>query len=144
MKKILLLMTVGLATAFSPATAGDIQQLTINGQTVEKTVSRITFDGDNVVLHFLDNTSQVEDMDAVVLGFDYNTTSIYSFEGEVKGKLNLGGLPEGTVVTIYDAKGRTVATTTARQAKTVLSTAKLNSGVYMIKAGDKAVKFVKK
>lgn len=127
------------------AKAESKQTLTINGQTVESVVTRITFEGDNVVLHFKGGESQTADMDAVVLGFEYSpTTSISVLRGTVDNYLNLAGLDEGTVVSIYDAQGKLVRTTTVREAKAVLSVSTLRSGVYVLKAGRRIVKFNKK
>ena len=121
------------------------QTLTINGQTVESVVTRITFDGDNVVLHFKGGDSQTAEMDAVVLGIEYSpTTSISVLRGTVDNYLNLAGLDEGAVVSIYDAQGKLITTTTAREAKAVLSVSTLRSGVYVLKAGRQVVKFIKK
>ena len=144
MRKILSVAAL-LLMAVSQAKAEGKQQLTINGQTVENVVTRITFEGDNVVLHFKGGDSQTADMDAVVLGFDYSpTTTVSVLRGTVDKFLNLSGVDDGTVVTIYDAQGKLVTTTTAREAKAVLSVSTLRSGVYMLKAGRQAVKFIKK
>lgn len=145
MRKILSLVVVLLLTAVSLAKAGNKQQLTINGQTVQNVVTRITFEGDNVVLYFIDSQSQTVDMDAVVLGFNYSpTTSISVLRGTVDNSLNLEGLDEDTMVSVYDAQGKLVATDTAREAKAVLSVSTLKSGVYVLKAGRQVVKFIKK
>lgn len=145
MRKILSVVAVFLLTTVSLAKAENKQQLTINGQTVEGVVSRITFEGDNVVLHFKGGDSQTADMDAVILGFEYSpTTSISVLRGTVDNTLNLSGLDEGTVVCIYDAQGKLVTTTTVREAKAVLSVSTFKSGVYVLKAGRQVVKFIKK
>ena len=145
MKRILGTAVACLLLSVSLAYAEAKQKLTINGQTVEQTVTRITFDGDNVVLHFTGDATQTEDMEAVVLGFDYSpTTAISVLRGTVDNSLSLSGVDDGTVVTIYDAQGKTVATTTAREAKAVLSVSTLKSGVYILKAGRQVVKFIKK
>lgn len=145
MRKILAIVAVCLLTTASLARAENRQQLSINGQAVESVVTRITFEGDNVVLHFVGGDSQTVDMDAVVLGFEYSTTvSISAFRGTVDNYLNLSGVDDGTVVSIYDAQGKVVAATTAREAKAVLSVSTLRSGVYVLKAGHQVVKFTKK
>jgi len=145
MRKILSVAAVLLLMSVSFAKAESKQTLTINGQTVESVVTRITFEGDNVVLHFKGGDSQTADMDAVVLGFEYSpTTSISVLRGTVDNYLNLAGLDEGTVVSIYDAQGKLVRTTTVREAKAVLSVSTLRSGVYVLKAGRRIVKFNKK
>ena len=136
---MLLLLSVSLAKAELQ------QQLTINGQTVESIVTRITFEGDNVVLHFKDGDSQTADMDAVVLGFVYSpTTSIGALRGTDDNYLDLAGLDEGTVVSIYDPQGKLITTTTAREAKTLLASSSLKNGVYVLKAGPKTVKVMKR
>lgn len=75
--------------------AGNKQTVTIEGQVIEKTISEITFDGDNVVLHYADNTSATEDMSLVTLSFSYTTTGISQVEGikkALQGKVyNLQG-----------------------------------------------------
>ncbi|MCR4810167.1 MAG: T9SS type A sorting domain-containing protein [Prevotella sp.] len=145
MRKILAIVAVCLFATASLVKAENKQQLTINGQAVESVVSRITFDGDNVVLHFVGGDSQTVEMDAVVLGFEYSTVvSINALRGTVDNFLNLQGIDEGTVVSVYDAQGKLVATTTAHEAKAVLSVSTPKSGVYMLKAGRQAVKFIKK
>ena len=91
-KAYLLLLTGMLSTAVF---AGNKQTVTIDGQVIEKTISEITFDGDNVVLHYADNTSATEDMSRVTLSFSYTTTGISQVEGikkALQGKVyNLQG-----------------------------------------------------
>ena len=50
-----LLMSLG-------ALADDVQTVTIGGTTVNKTVTQITFSGDDVILHFSDNSTQTADI----------------------------------------------------------------------------------
>ena len=52
------------------------QTVKINGETIDKTVSKITFDGDNVVLTFADQTSQTADMEQVSISFFYQTNGV--------------------------------------------------------------------
>ena len=79
MKKAYLLL---LAAMLSTATFADSKQtVKIDGLLIEKTVSEITFDGDNVVLQYADNTSDQADMSLVTLSFTYQTTGISQIEG---------------------------------------------------------------
>ena len=75
--------------------AGSKQTVKIDGLLIEKTVSEITFDGDNVVLQYADNTSDQADMSLVTLSFTYQTTGISQIEGikqALQGKVyNLQG-----------------------------------------------------
>lgn len=93
MKKAYLLLLAGMLS--TAVFAGNKQTVTIDGQVIEKTISEITFDGDNVVLHYADNTSATEDMSLVTLSFSYTTTGISQVEGikkALQGKVyNLQG-----------------------------------------------------
>lgn len=93
MKKAYLLLLAGM---LSTAVFADSKQtVKIDGQLIEKTVSEITFDGDNVVLQYADNTSDQADMSLVTLSFTYQTTGISQVEGikqALQGKVyNLQG-----------------------------------------------------
>ena len=93
MKKAYLLLLAGMLS--TAVFAGNKQTVTIEGQVIEKTISEITFDGDNVVLHYADNTSDQADMSLVTLSFSYTTTGISQVEGikkALQGKVyNLQG-----------------------------------------------------
>ena len=93
MKKAYLLLLAGM---LSTAVLADSKQtVKIDGQVIEKTISEITFDGDNVVLHYADNSSDQADMSLVTLSFSYTTTGISQVEGikkALQGKVyNLQG-----------------------------------------------------
>ena len=79
MKKAYLLLLAGMLS--TAVFADNKQTVTIDGQVIEQTISEITFDGDNVVLHYADNTSAPEDMSLVTLSFSYTTTGISQVEG---------------------------------------------------------------
>lgn len=93
MKKAYLLLLAGMLS--TAVFAGSKQTVKIDGLVIEKTVSEITFDGDNVVLQYADNTSDIEDMSLVTLSFTYQTTGISQVEGikkALRGKVyNLQG-----------------------------------------------------
>ena len=93
MKKAYLLLLAGMLS--TAVFAGSKQTVKIDGQLIEKTVSEITFDGDNVVLQYADNTSEQADMSLVTLSFTYQTTGISQIEGikqALRGKVyNLQG-----------------------------------------------------
>ena len=93
MKKAYLLLLAGMLS--TAVFAGNKQTVTIGGQVIEKTISEITFDGDNVVLYYADNSSDQADMSLVTLSFTYQTTGISQVEGikqALQGKVyNLQG-----------------------------------------------------
>lgn len=93
MKKAYLLLLAGMLS--TAVFAGNKQTVKIGGQVIEKTISEITFDGDNVVLHYADDSSDQADMSLVTLSFSYTTTGISQVEGikkALQGKVyNLQG-----------------------------------------------------
>lgn len=110
MKKAYLLLLAGMLS--TAVFAGNKQTVKIDGQLIEKTVSEITFDGDNVVLQYSDNTSDIGgDMSLVTLSFTYQTTGIsqvedikkalrgkvYNLQGQYVGS-SLQGLSKGVYI----------------------------------------------
>lgn len=109
MKKAYLLLLAGMLS--TAVFAGSKQTVKIDGQVIEKTVSEITFDGDNVVLQYSDNTSDQADMSLVTLSFTYQTTGIsqvedikkalqgkfYNLQGQCVGS-SLQGLSKGVYI----------------------------------------------
>lgn len=115
MKKAYLLLLAGMLS--TAVFAGSKQTVKIDGLLIEKTVSEITFDGDNVVLQYSDNTSDQADMSLVTLSFTYQTTGIsqvedikkalrgkvYNLQGQYVGS-SLQGLSKG----VYMINGKKV------------------------------------
>ena len=125
MKKLFLLTTIVLSIgAFAFADDVTKQAVTINGSEVNKTVQTITFSGDNINLQFTDGTSQIVDLEKLVIAFYEDPTAItvssVSENGETKK--------------IYDINGRQVRSTLDA----------LPQGVYIVKSANKSVKFIKK
>lgn len=144
MKKLLFLFSAALLMLASPIKAETTQTLIINGEPVEKIVTKITFNGDHAVLTFSDATEISEDMGNIILRFSSSPTSIkdittFQMNKAVDGELNIEGLPAGTQVVIFDASGKQLMATMATQ----INVSSLKSGVYVLKAGNQIVKFVK-
>lgn len=72
------------------------QAVIINGTEIDKFVSNLTFNGNNVTLQFDDNTSLTEDMSKVSISLSYENTTgitnITSMDNSGKSKVyNLNG-----------------------------------------------------
>lgn len=115
MKKAYLLFLAGMLS--TAVFAGSKQMVKIDGQVIDKTVTEITFDGDNIVLQYSDNTSDQADMLLVTLSFTYQTTGISQVEGikqALQGKVyNLQGQcvgksPKGLSKGVYIINGKKV------------------------------------
>jgi methionine-rich copper-binding protein CopC len=145
MKKLKLIIMLCLLTFVMSAQAGNVQTLTINGEKVEKLVTRITFEGDEAVLTFSDQTMQKSDMESVKLSFTpEDLTAIGFIKNAVNKSFSIEGLEPGTEILIYNAEGKLVIKGCASENLTVLKTASLKKGVYLMKAGRQVVKFVKR
>ena len=145
MKKLLFLFSATLLMLASPIKAVTTQTLIINGEPVEKVVTKITFNGDLAVLTFSDATEISEDMGNVILRFSSSPTSIKNVEAfqlnnVVGDNLDINGLAEGTKVVIYDTSGKDVITTNGSN----INVSGLKPGMYILKAGNQVVKFIKK
>ena len=151
MKKRLFISLLFFIYLAVPSWAQTQQTVTINGQTVEKTVVQITFDKDQVVLHFNDGLTQTADMDDVSIAFSpKDAESISSlqdnafiFHGVVNGQLTIGNLQEGTHLTIFNANGQRMMSALSTGGTTTLQVSQLPVGTYILRAGTQIVKFQK-
>lgn len=117
--------------------------VTINGDKLESQVVKITFTGELAVLHFADGNSMTTDMTELVIDFTASQeTAIQVLKTPVGNQLLIEGLAVGTPVTIYDAQGKVVLRT--QTSATSLPVQSLRSGVYLLKANNQIVKFVKR
>ncbi len=146
MKKLILTLFLCLsATLYVNAQ----QEIIINGQPVEKTVVQLTFSGDNVILHFNDDSTQTTDMgDVTIRLFDDGTTDIrqlqtFRLKQPVDGRLVIEGLAAGVPVFIYDTTGKMILRTIATEGMTILDISSLKRGIYLIKTGKQIIKFIK-
>ncbi len=147
MKKIVTLL-LSLFLTVGTAFADNSQVVIINGQKVEKVATKITFSGDNATVSFSDGSSQTADMAQVVIYLNVTTdirkVETFSFNGLIGDVLTLSNVAEGTTVTIYDATGKVLQQVKATDTTLSLNTASLKNGVYVLKAGNQIVKFLKK
>ena len=145
MKKLLLLFSAIMLMLVSPVKAGTTQTLIINGEVVEKVVTKITFEGDLAVLTFADETFISEDMGNVIMQFTASPTSIKNVEAfklnkAVGDNLEINGLVEGTQFQVFDASGKQVIVTY----DSTINVSSLMPGMYILKAGNQIIKFAKK
>lgn len=147
MRKKIIAVSIALMSLCGIANADVVQTLTINGQKVEKVVSQLTFSGDNVVLHFADSEESYA-LEDVVIDFSGTTSidkvSAFKLNGFVDGNLDISGLSAGTVVSIFDVSGKKLASVKTSSGSAHIDLGGLNAGVYILKAGNQIVKFVKR
>lgn len=148
MKKFFIACLSALMSMGITATAAGSHILMINGEPVEKTVTKIHFEGDNVVLHFGEDTES-HDMNVVSFSFS-NTTGVtdaqmFTFNGYISGNtVIVSGVAPGTTVSVYSISGVMVASAdTNSDGEVTLDVNHLDAGVYVLVAGKNVVKFVK-
>ncbi len=115
MRKRLILVVLSLVMTLA-VMADTKQTVKIDGTAVDKTVTKMTFNGDNVVLTFSDNSTQTEDMELVTIDFFYSGTGITNAKAdETKDKrvFNLNGQYmgrglEGRAKGVYVVEGKKV------------------------------------
>ena len=110
MKKTYLVLLAGMLSTV--AYADNKQTVKIDGNVIDKVVTEITFEGDDVVLNYADNTSETKDMSLVAFSFTYGETAgvhhvenakktwngkIYNLNGQLVGT-STEGLPKGVYV----------------------------------------------
>ena len=115
MKKYLFLLACMLTTAVY---ADNRQTVKVDGQVIDKTITEITFEGDNVTLNYTDNTSDTMDMSLVSLSFVYGESAgigqveqlqkalqgkVYNLNGQLVGN-SVEGLSKG----VYIVNGKKV------------------------------------
>ena len=148
-KKTLLSMLLTLLICLQ-AKADSGQTIVINGTAVEKTLTQITFNGDQVVLKFSDNSSQTTDMANVTITFSASESSgigsiaAYQLPEQVGNMLNIANIAEGTIIQIFNASGMPVQKSKAGKVKTAIDITSLKKGIYVLRAGSQVVKFMKK
>lgn len=141
----ILVLLLFVTSAFAEST----QTITINGETVEQVATRLTFNGDKVIITYSNGENSGEvDMESVVIAFTTSTgigaISTYQFNGIVDGTLNIGNIADGTPIVVYNTSGSIVASMKSSGNSAQIDINGQPSGIYLLKAGKQVVKFVKR
>lgn len=140
------------AACFFAGQAANVARVTVNGEPVAKVVTAITFDGDQMRIHFGDSDSMDADMGDVLLAFaedgmsaiDAANLSAFSYDGIVGDLLTVSGLAENTILSVFDVSGKTLFGPVAAEGRMEINVAAFPAGVYMLRAGNEIVKFTKR
>lgn len=97
------------------------QTVIINGTEIDKFVSNLTFNGNNVTLQFDDNTSLTEDMSKVSISLSYENTT---------GITNITSMDNSGMSKVYNLNGQYMG----KDANA------LNKGVYIINGKKTVIK----
>lgn len=150
----LFLSLITVAAGITTLTAAKVAQVTINGSPVQKAVASVCFNGDKLTIQFDDATSAEADMNDVSLSFieggpstsvgSIGNLSIFTYEGIIGETLSVSGIQGNTNLTIYDLNGKTMIGPLPSAERMEINVSGLTPGVYVLRAGNDVVKFVKR
>ena len=155
MKKLRhLIMGLSLLVCGS-ALADDYAYLTISQNNNEtsyavSSISKITFDASDMVLHLSDGNEAKLPLSGLSKMFFSNEASAIATVGAASRQITMKNgvlrvtAPKGSVVTVYDMSGKMVRTQTAQEAETEVNLNGVVNGVYIVKVGSEAKKVLKK
>ena len=130
--------------------------LTINGEVVEKDPVTITFDYDgvvgNVIVEFTDGTKVNCNMNRLeilpngataIRNIEGGSEGFFMIKGIVRDELRVDGARPGSDVMVYSAGGTMLMKDRTDSSQYVINVSSLQRGVYLLRIGKQAVKFVK-
>ena len=151
MRKFVLALTMMAATT---AMADNYSYLTVTTNDGEASyeisnISRITFDASNMILwNGDDKLGELPLTSLDKMSFTGDDTGIGKLMAVKKPRIQNGVLrveaPEGTRITLYNIKGEMVREVTASSQETEINLSGYRKGVYIVKVGSTAQKFMNK
>lgn len=123
--------------------------ISINGMMADRTVTEVSFDNDNVVLHWNDNTSTSNKMAQTMANLaaddnsDVDKWRITSISGIYQDHITIDGVEPGTRLSIYDVQGDMLINDKAITSSCVMNISKLNTGIYILKTNEEVIRFIK-
>ena len=150
MKKLLLFMTMLLAVNSSWAEG----VFKVNGEYIKKTPTLITMDYSqigNILVQFSDSSVVSYNMNLVEFYSDEAASvqhtmkdgAFFHIKGHVRDVLQLEGVTPGEEIGIYAANGAQKYLGKSNGKNTSVDVSRLGRGVYILRVGRQAVKFIK-
>ena len=155
MKTMRTILAAMLLTFCGTAFADDYAYLTIaqnSGETNYEisAINKITFDETNMILNLTDGTHQKLPLaNLSKMFFTSDPTGISTAAAEKSNFSLRDGMlyvdsEQADTITIYDMNGKAIRTVSAQEAQKGVSVSGLVKGVYLVKAGSQAKKFMNK
>ena len=135
--------------SFVSAFAGTNDNMILfNGTKPWRTVVMVSFDKDDIVLHWSDNTTMNDNMARLMLDLasteGIDAARIQCVNGIYNDVVRLNGLIPNSTLSIYDICGIKQFETYVADSAMKLDLSQLNTGVYLLKNKNMVVRFVKK
>lgn len=150
MRKFLSLL-VALLTVFNSQAAGVIK---VNGEEIKKTPTLITLDYSKagyIQVQFSDSSVVSYNMNLVefcpnevnAIQNTMNEGTFFHIKGHVRDVLHLEGITSGAEIAVYSANGEQKYLGKSNGENMSVDVSRLSRGVYVLRVGRQAVKFIK-
>lgn len=145
-----IILTICLVVlSFVSAFAGTNNNMILfNGTKPWRTVVMVSYDKDDIVLHWSDNTTMSNDMARLMLELasteGINEARIQCVNGIYNDVVRLNGLIPNSSLAIYDFCGIKRLETYVSDSSMKLDLSQLNTGVYLLKNKNIVVRFAKR
>lgn len=143
----LFLMLCGFQTNMLAGT--ESSGICINGVKADRIVTEISYDENKITLFWNDNTSLTNKiagtMADLALGEDGNTdkVKIASISGLYRDNIVVSGVTPGSLLCVYDFAGKMLINSKSQSTSCELDISRLNTGIYLLKADNEVIKFIK-
>ncbi|MCH3980394.1 MAG: T9SS type A sorting domain-containing protein [Prevotella sp.] len=121
--------------------------ISFNGNKADRYVTEVSYDENQVVLHWNDNTTMCDDVSNAMINLacnqDLDKARLTSISGLYKDNITLEGIAPGSTVFVYDIQGRQLLHLDVTQTKVDLDIKSLNTGIYLLKSQNDIIKFTK-
>jgi len=155
MIKKIFLFGFALLAAGQLLVAQSFKMITVSADGVELTyavsdVQKIVFDqGNSAMTVELKAGSDVTNIKSIsfseITGIENQKveSSIFVFPNPVKETLTVNGVKKGAIINLYGLTGGLLQTVPAQENSTNINVAFLKQGVYLLRVGEKTIKFIK-
>jgi hypothetical protein len=149
MKKILLLTAAALLNTVN-LFAEESKTVTINGNSIDKITTKITFEGDNAVLHFTDGTTMSADMSTVNISLVPDITNsirnahVFTTKDIEGNTIAINGTKKGDAIAIYNLQGNLEKKMYCNSSSVNIDISRLTHGTYILCIANEIIKFNKK
>ena len=145
--RIILTICFVVLSAVSAFAGTNDNMILFNGTKPWRTVVMVSYDKNNIVLHWSDNTTTSNDMARLMLELasseGINDARIQCVNGIYNDVIRLNGLVLNSSLAIYDICGVKQYETYVSDSSMKLDLSLLNTGVYLLKNKNIVVRFVK-
>ena len=148
MRNFILLLLLFLFTISTVAHARHNDELSINGNRIDKNVVEISFEDSTVILHWSDNTTtsnkMADTMTKLACTEGIDKAYIASISGIYEKEILVSGTQPGTSITIYDIAGNKLQNIPSISPTTSIDISHFNTGIYLLQDKNTVIKFVKR